>query len=1037
MRTGLLALSAVLGVGATVAILQQSSPKAKLNMAGKTYPQVREYEGEIDPARDSKVDLEDPVSVARHIKYLEEMEARDPLAVKRDPKRASDPTAPESRADWYESYLNFIKDRLDANGKFDASYIRRAAEHRDRMQVSRWIDESGNQKPGGVWTNLGPYNNTDLSYSIYFGKGPISGRKNDIAIFPGNPNIMFVASAGGGIWKTTNGGTNWTPMSDKWPYLYTSSVAVHPTNSNIILAGTGDAEGFFQHFGNGIMRTTDGGANWTSVGPLQMANSAIRKIMFDPTNPAIVLALGSDGTSDNDLVYRSTDSGATWSVVTSGLSANVIDWNDIDRSTGGTYYIVGTDNGSTKGYIYKSTNQGASWTTVFHPGSATNKALDIACSKANANNVYLLDTGGETIWKSTNGGTSWTNIKGNFRNGATGSGANYNWSQKDYDYHITVSKNGTADVLYVGLIGINMDVNGDATWTDISQTYNDTPPNYVHSDQHCATVHPTDPSIVYFGLDGGIFKWKLTNPSTSAGTWTSLNATIADTQPYHMSVHPTDPNYVMGGNQDNATSASRGNYAKWSALYAGDGTWSAFDRSNPNIHYTGSQNGNVFRYTFATSTSPTTISPGIQNEFGFVAPMVLAGSAGNEPFIGGFSLWKWVSGTTWNQTTMPTGNQQPASTLSVARPNGNVIYSGNPEGIVIMTTTKGGNWAQIDNANIDKPIGSIGIAWANSYDVVVGMKGQGGSHVFRCSNTLAAVPVWANVSGSGPTGLPDVPVTAVARDPYEVGRWYVGTDVGLFMTTNYGASYTNLTALGLPNVGVSHLVVDNAGTYLYAATFGRGIWRIPLTTAATKYSITGNIKEGATNLAGITTNLQVYRESSATYTANPNANIPDNNTTGIVLPITVAASAKMTKTAIYVNITHTYRGDLQLDIEAPDGQMVRLWNTAVDPTDNLIGTFTIRDFAGRASNGVWKLHVKDLGAGDVGTVVQWKVIPYYMANGTVTSTTTNASGNYTFSNLEAGQYKVFPSQTGKTFTPSSILVNVGPSATGKNFTRNP
>lgn len=1037
MRTGLLALSAVLGVGATVAILQQSSPKAKLNMAGKDYLQVREYEGEIDPARDSKADLKDPISVARHIKYLEEMEAKDPLAVKRDPKRASDPTAPESRADWYEAYLNFIKDRLNSEGKFDPSYIRRATEHRDQMQVSKWLDESGNQKPGGVWTNLGPYKTGDLSYSIYFGKGPVSGRKNDIAIYPGNPNIMFVASAGGGIWKTTNGGTNWTPLSDKWPYLFTSSVAVHPTNSNLILAGTGDSEGFFQHFGNGIMRSTDGGVNWTAVGPVSMQYSSINKIIFDPTNPNIVIAIGSDGYANEDSVYRSTDSGATWSIVTSGLSPNVIDWNDIDRSTGGTYYLVGTDNGTTKGYIYKSTNQGASWTAVTHPGAAVNKALDIACSKANANNVYLLDTGGETIWKSTTGGTSWSQIKGNFRNGATGSGANYNWSQKDYDYHITVSKNGTADVVYVGLIGINMDVNGDSTWTDISQTYNDTPPNYVHSDQHCAIVHPTDPSIVYFGLDGGIFKWKLTNPSTGAGTWTSLNATIADTQPYHMSVHPTDPNYVMAGNQDNATSASRGNYAAWSALYAGDGCWSAFDRSNPNIHYTGSQNGNVFRYTFATSTSPTTISPGIQNEFGFVAPMILVGSAGNEPVIGGFSLWKWVSGTNWNQTAMPTGNQQPASTLAVARPNGNVIYSGNPEGIIVMTTAKGANWAQIDNANIDKPIGAIGVAWANSYDVVVGMKGQGGSHVWRCSNTLAAVPVWTNVSGSGPTGLPDVPVTAIARDPYEVGRWYVGTDVGLFMTTNYGASYTNLTALGLPNVGVSHLVVDNAGAYLYAATFGRGIWRIPLVTAATKYSITGNIKEGASNLAGITTNLQVYRESSATYTANPNASIPDNNSTGIVLPITVAASAKMTKTAIYVNITHPYRGDLQIDIESPDGQLARLWNTAVDPTDNLIGTFTIRDFVGRASNGVWKLRVKDLGAGDVGTVVQWKVIPYYMANGTVTTTTTNASGNYTFSNLEAGQYKVFPTQTGKTFTPSSILVNVGPNATGKNFTRNP
>jgi len=976
------------------------------------------------------------VSVARHIRYLEEVEGGGEKKWSAD--AASNPKTPEGRAKWYEAYLDFISLRLDENGKFNPSYIRTAAEHRDQMPAPNWSTGEGENKPGSAWQNLGPYNNKDLSYSIFFGKGPISGRKNDIAIYPGNANIMYVASAGGGVWKTTNGGTNWLPKSDNWPILYTSSVAVHPTNANLVLAGTGDAEGFFQHFGNGVMRSTDGGNTWTAVGPLSMQKSCIGKIMFDNADPNIVLALGTDGDSDNDVVYRSTDAGVTWTIITSGLSANIRDWNDIDRSTGGVYYICGTDDATTAGAIYKSTNKGLSWTSVTNPSTATNKAMDLACSTANANTLYLLSIGDERIYRSTNGGTSWTNIKGNFKNGNAAVGANYNWSQKDYDYHLTVSRNGTSDVLYCGLIGINMDVNADGTWTDISLTYENNPPNHVHSDQHCATVHPTDPSTVFFGLDGGIFKWKLTNPSTGAGTWTSLNATIADHQAYHMSVHPTDSNYVMAGMQDNATIASRGNYAQWHALYAGDGCWSAFDRQNPNIHYTGSQNGNVFRYTFPTSTSPATISPGIQNEFGFVAPLLTAGSAGNEVFIGGFSLWKWVNGTNWTNTGMPLGSQQPSRTMTVARQNGNVIYSGNPEGIIMMTTNKGASFRQIDDLNIDRPVGAIGSAWLNSYDIVVGLQGgTGPNHVWRCSNTLAAVPVWVNVSGSGPTGLPNVPVNAIARDPYETGRWYVGTDVGVFMTTNYGARYTNMNALGLPNVAVNHLVVDPSGQYLYAATFGRGIWRIPLVTAATKYSISGNIKQGTTNLAGITTNLQLYREGSATYTANPNQTIPDNNTTGLTLPMNVSANAKMTKTTLYVNITHPFRGDLDISLQHPDGQIVQLWSPTFDPTPNLVGTFTITNFAGRASNGQWRLRVKDLGPGDVGTIVQWKLAPYYMANATAASTTTNASGNYTFTNLEPGQYKVFPSQAGRSFTPSSQLITVGPSATGKNFTRNP
>lgn len=1028
----LAAICAVGGVGTTAALVGQSDGAKKV-LRTKSYPFVGEYEGKVDPKRDNGVDLYDPHSVARHIKYLESLDEERPF----DAKKASNPATPEGRAGWYEAYLDFINLRLDANGKYDPTYMRTAAIQRDRLPASKWADETGNQKPGGVWQLLGPYNMSS-PYDIYFGQGPISGRKNDIAIYPGNPNIMYVASAGGGIWKSTNAGTNWTPLSDKWSFLYTSSVAVHPTNSNLVLAGTGDSEGFFQHFGTGIMRSTDGGLNWTAVGPTAMQQSCISKIIFDNTNPNIVIALGSDGNESNDLVYRSTDAGVTWSVVTSGLSSGVRDWADIDRSTTGVYYLAGTDDAATVGFLYKSVNQGASWTAVANPSVNPNKALDLACSKVNANTLYLLAIGDEVVYKSTTGGSSWSNIKGNFKNGNAQTGANYNWSQKDYDYHVTVAKNGTADVVYVGLIGINMDVDGNGTWADISRTYESSPPNYVHSDQHCAVVHPTDPSIVFFGLDGGLFKWKLTNPATSAGTWTPLNATIIDHQAYHMSVHPTDNTRVLAGLQDNATAGSRGNYAAWTGLFAGDGAWSAFDRQNPNIHYTGSQNGNVFRYTFATSMSPQTISPGIQNEFGFIAPLVTAGSAGNEVFIGGYTLRKWVTGTTWTNTGMPLGNQQPSRTLSVARPNGNVIYSGNPEGIVMMTTNKGNTYTQIDDANIDRPVGAIGVSVTNSYDVVVGLQGGvGANHLWRCSNTLAAVPVWTNVSGSGATGLPNAPVNAVARDPFEVGRWYVGTDVGVFMTTNYGASWSNMNALGLPNTGVNHLVVDNTNTYLYAGTYGRGIWRIPLATAATKYTISGNIKQGASNLAGITTNLQVYRQSSATYTANPNQVIPDNNPTGLNLPLAVAASAKMTQTAIYVNITHPYRGDLDISIQHPDGQIVQLWSPSLDSTDNLVGTFTITDFQNRASNGTWRLRVKDAGPGDIGTIVQWKVIPYYMANGTVTSTTTNASGNYTFSNLEAGQYKVFPTQTGRTFAPSSILVNVGPSATGKNFLRNP
>ncbi|MEQ1933932.1 MAG: proprotein convertase P-domain-containing protein, partial [Fimbriimonadaceae bacterium] len=641
------------------------------------------------------------------------------------------------------------------------------------------------------------------------------------------------------------------------------------------------------------------------------------------------------------------------------------------------------------------------------------------------------------IYKSTTGGATWTNIKGNFLNGDANSGANYMWQQKDYDKHLTVSKNGTSDVVYVGLIGINMDVGGDGTWVDISRAFSATPPNYLHADQHCGIPHPTDPTIVYFGLDGGVFKWKLTNAATGAGTWTSLNATIKDYQAYHVSAHPTDPNYLMTGLQDNCTIGSRNNFASWTSLSAGDGSWSAFDRNNPGVQYTSAQGASVYRYPNATTLTATFIKPTAGN-FGFIAPLVTAGSAGNEVFLGGDFLYKWSgAGRVWNTLNMPCGSTQPASELAVAPANGNVIYSGNPEGIIVMTRDKGTTYAQIDNANIDRPVGGIGIAFSNSYDVVVGLQGQGGNHLWRCSNTLAGTPVWVNVSGTGSTALPPVPINAVARDPHEVGRWYVGTDVGAFMTYNYGATWISMGTLGLPAVGVQHMTFDANKQYLVIATYGRGIWRVPIVTAVTKFSIAGNIKQGAANLPGITTNLQVWKESSSTATSTPNAPIPDDNLNWTVLPVTVTLSQKIARLSFYLNVTHTFRGDVEAYVQSPDGSFAQVWASSADGADNINQYFPLIEFNGMMSNGIWKLWIRDVGAGDLGTVNQFKVIPYFMAYGSAGTTTTNASGNYTFSNLDAGKYKVYPSEAGRTFAPSSILVDLGPNATGKNFLRNP
>lgn len=983
-------------------------------------------------------------SVQRHIAYLK---ARNDILNHEESEMAQEGervggVEHENGLDFYEALEYYLKARVGPNGKIDRDEIVRAGQQRDSLPDAP-IRQNGNG-PGGLWAFVGP---TDLNipYTTYYGTPPLSGRKMGLAVSPSSPSTMYVASAGGGIWKTTDAGVNWSPLSDKWSFLYTSSVAVHPTNANIVLAGTGDYDGFFQRQTQGIMRSTDGGTTWTQVGTADMKQACITEIMFDPVNPNIVICItgkNNDATpgSTPGGIYRSTDGGLTWTARLVGAY-----WDDMDRATDGTYYACGVSpNFDNIGYIYKSTDSGNTWNTVtFNPNGNNQKALALACSTNNAGTFYLLSTGDEAIYKTTDGGATggnWTNIKGNFPNGYTGN-TNYNWSQKDYDNWIGVMDQGASDVVLVGLIGVNQDAGGDGTWTDISKTYAQSPPNYVHSDEHMFARHPTNANVAFFGCDGGLFRYTYAaNPT--AGNFESLNKNIRDIQFYHIAVHPTDSNYVQGGAQDNSSPASLGNLASWSNLYAGDGGWGGYDKNSPGVHYTSSQFCSVFRFPTANATngSATDISPGINSNF--IAPVVVAGN-GSQVYAGGNRIYRWSSGHTWNAlgpNPIGTSSTDYCNTIGVHPTNGNVMYTGTNAGVVYRTLDGWSTWKRIDDANIDRPVGAIAVAPSNQGDVLVGLQGSGSKHLWRCANTGAATPVFTDASGTAPYLLPDSPINGIARDPYEVSRWYVATDVGVFMTSNNGVSWYNMQALGLPNVHVNDLQINAAKTYLYAGTYGRGMWRIPITASPSSYTISGNVKTvGNANFPGV--DVYLRRKSTwalPTLTANPGVPIPDNDTTGVSSTLSETATNVVSGGSISVNITHAYRGDIQIMLTSPDGQTAILKQTSNDSGDDIVATYDFGlAFHGIKANGNWKLTVKDLFSGDTGTLNQWKLNLKYFDYATVAKRTTDGSGNYSFTNQVAGQYLVFPLMTGKTWTPAQRFPNLGPgNATAQDFKAN-
>lgn len=752
----------------------------------------------------STVDKDSLPSLQRHIEYLR---ARSELLAHSPEIRPS--------AGFYEALAYYLEPRVGPDGTIDQDAVMRAVKHRDAMPVA-WVGSS-TRAPSATFTYMGP-KSLSAAYQLYFGIGPVSGRVNGIAYAKSNPNIIYLATAGAGAWKSVDQGVNWSFLSNGWMFLHTNSVAVHPTNPNLVLVGTGDYKGFFSVLTQGIMRSTDGGATWTAVGKT-FANSVVTRVMFHPDNPNIVLALTGSSTGR---IWRSTDAGVTWT------ATNAVEgrWDDIDFgpvNSKGTRQIwaVGGNN-EAGGRIAMSTNQGVTWATINEPTVGVQSVLDIACSKKTIGKVWVMYPNSSAVFRTTNSGTNWTNLS--LTSNATfpnhrDPGDSYNWRQRNYDSYVETALYGDTEILYVGLITLASSADDGTTWTDVARGFREDA--RMHVDQHCFTPHPKNGSIGLAGNDGGVFR--VVNVPGDTPTTTSLNAKLFATQHYHVSVHPeSHGTYMMAGAQDNATPASRGLMDAWSNLYGGDGGWSAFLPSNPNVHFTTGQRGAVYRYATSLANVPTEIRPPTTAGTAFIAPLVIADSG--RVLIGAQQrVQRWsFSGTLWYSSADFSTEMR---TLAVAPSNLRHVYAGGFDGSIRKSTDNGENFSPFRRAAF-APVSALAVSWTNDDDLLVGHQGPEGG-LFRTTG-FDLGRAWTNVSGVGATGLPASPINAVARDPHQSDVWYVGTDVGAFMTTNGGQTWTNMNPLGLGNIHVNAFAIPPDKTYLYVATFGRGVWRIPL-----------------------------------------------------------------------------------------------------------------------------------------------------------------------------------------------------------------
>ena len=669
------------------------------------------------------------------------------------------------------------------------------------------------------WTAIGPHN--------------IGGRTLAVAQNPLNRATLWAGAASGGLWRSFTAGVGpdaWDPVDTGFPVLAVSSIAIAPGDSNLMYIGTGEVYAYQNSIGGlavrltrgsygiGILKSTNGGTSWAKVLDWSYnQRRGVASLAMNPTNPSVIYAGTTEGT------YKTTDGGTSWNVVQGVLMAMqvVLDPADPER-----VYVACGDHGSPGTGIYRSTNGGASWTqlTAGLPGSWTGKVwLDIW--RASPNVIYASVANAEAgigTYYSTNYGDSWVRLSTN----------NYHGVQGFYSHFVNVDPTDSSIVLTAG-VDIWRSTNGGRTQARVSVWSNwffgDVPPggpegpaNYSHADHHYVMRDPQRPDTLYFGNDGGVFR-SFDNGLTFAGA----NGGYQSTQFYNgFSSAILDVNLAIGGMQDNATAIYHG-VVGWRRVIGGDGCWTAMHPLNLSTMYGESQFLNIQRSTNG-GANWSTVTSGIGSETAaFVAPFLLSQGIPATMYAGTTKIYRSTnSATSWSATNGGAAlNGDPTLSMAISNISPDVVYAGTAPVIarsgVFLTTNAGASWTNITGTLPDRYPVDLAVDPVDDSIAYVVCSGFGSGHLFRTTNRGGS---WADITGT----LPDVPSSAVAVDPDYPGILYFGNDLGVYLSTDTGATWQEFRE-GMPAAAiVMDLSVVRLDRHLRAVTHGYGVFERPM-----------------------------------------------------------------------------------------------------------------------------------------------------------------------------------------------------------------
>lgn len=698
------------------------------------------------------------------------------------------------------------------------------------------------------------------------GSTRIGGRIVCMAIDPNNSNNLWVGSASGGIWKSTDAGSNWTSVTTNLPVLGVSSILVDPSNSQIIYAGTGEVYhtevGVMGYnvwkargtYGIGVIKSTNGGGTWTQVMTKTPSDLfAIQSMAFLPGNSNTIFACATDG------LHRSTDGGANWTKIYTGVNVRDVAINPSNTSE--IVISVGNMTNSTKG-IFKSTNGLAAtptWTAATGlPAYQGHIKIDNVGAGLMVASVGVSSSSANSeVYRSTDFGSTWTSL------------ASTNHCSYQFWFAHTVAINPFAtDSLMFG--GVNL---YRYRISNTTRTVQSDP----HADHHDIKFDPVYRGRIYICNDGGVYK------STNGGvSFTAINNGLNATQFYpSLGVSRSSANRMIGGLQDNGQVLYNGTNWTTPSGGGGDGTSCAIHPTNQNIMLASRDARQIFRSSNGSSFNDGAVTSywGFvgDSRTGFVAPIAFAPSDGNIVYQASDNIHiSNNAGASFTNNALGSTPPYPATSpsayieqrhktaiaLAVSPTNSSKIYvstspfaqadndvntiyvNGQPN--VFKTTTPATTpYTSIKGSLPDRFVMDFAISRFNDDSVYVVLGGFGTSHVYLTANGGTS---WTSVG----TGLPDVPLNAVLIDPVNPRTIYVGSDFGVYVSPNRGQTWYSYNDGFTDATMVYDLQVD-ANNKLIAATHGKGVFRSDLfidngTLPVTLISFTGTGHSGYNRL---------------------------------------------------------------------------------------------------------------------------------------------------------------------------------------------